>query len=310
MTPVSDTPLPAQRIAGVPGCAIGVGLPAAIAGASGTLVVEWARQAEALGFASLAVVDRVVYPSHDPLVALAAAAAVTREIMLATTILIAPLRHRVMLAKQLASLAALAPGRLVVGVGSGARADDYRCLELDPSDRGRKLDDSLAWLSDRFDDVSPLDPVAFPRPGLLVGGSGARAFSRMARFGDGWVFGGGPVAQLGDGIAAANRAWVAADRPGAPSIWAMSYFALDRTHDGAAYLRDYYAFLGPLAARLVSGNLEKSAQAVAQLAHRCADMGCGHLVLFPTVADLAELDRLAQVVPRLPARHPIVAGGG
>ena len=45
---------------------IGVGLPAHLPGVDGATVVESARRGEALGFASLAVIDRIVYPNFEP----------------------------------------------------------------------------------------------------------------------------------------------------------------------------------------------------------------------------------------------------
>ena len=100
---------------------IGVGLPTTVPGADGATVIEWARRAEAGPFASLGVLDRLVYDSYDPLIALAAAAAVTQRVRLATTIVIGPLHNTALLAKMAASLDALAGGRLVLGLAVGAR---------------------------------------------------------------------------------------------------------------------------------------------------------------------------------------------
>ncbi|WP_203713452.1 LLM class flavin-dependent oxidoreductase [Asanoa siamensis] len=61
---------------------IGIGLPNAIPGVPGRTLVEWARRAEDLGFAGLSTIDRIAYPNHDALTALAAAAAVTNRIEL------------------------------------------------------------------------------------------------------------------------------------------------------------------------------------------------------------------------------------
>jgi len=56
---------------------VGIGLPNAVPGTSGSSLIAWARRAETWGFASLAVIDRVVYDNYEALVTLAAAAAVT-----------------------------------------------------------------------------------------------------------------------------------------------------------------------------------------------------------------------------------------
>src|SRR2546422_10165005 len=100
---------------------VGVGLPSTIPGAQGQLIIEWSRRADEGPFSSLGVLDRLVYDSYDPLITLAAAAAVTRRVRLATTIVIGLLRNTVILAKVAASLDALSEGRLVLGLAVGAR---------------------------------------------------------------------------------------------------------------------------------------------------------------------------------------------
>jgi alkanesulfonate monooxygenase SsuD/methylene tetrahydromethanopterin reductase-like flavin-dependent oxidoreductase (luciferase family) len=61
----------------------------------------------------------------DPLVSLAAAAAVTQRIRLATTTLPLPNRNEVLVAKQAAVIDRLSDGRLTLGVSLGSRPDDY-----------------------------------------------------------------------------------------------------------------------------------------------------------------------------------------
>jgi len=68
---------------------IGVGLPTTVPGATGELLLDWARRADAGPFSSVAVLDRVVYDSYEPFATLAAAAAATSRIRLATMIAIA-----------------------------------------------------------------------------------------------------------------------------------------------------------------------------------------------------------------------------
>jgi len=69
----------------------------------------------------------------------------------------------------------------------------------------------------------------------------------------------------------------------------------DDVEQGAAYLRDYYAFTGPFAEKLAAGNL-RSPRMVKDLVRGYEEAGCDHLVLLPTVSDPAQLDRLADVL--------------
>jgi alkanesulfonate monooxygenase SsuD/methylene tetrahydromethanopterin reductase-like flavin-dependent oxidoreductase (luciferase family) len=278
---------------------VGVGLPAAVPGTAGDLVLEWARRAEQGPFASVGVLDRVAYDSYDPLLALAAAAAVTTRPRLVTMVVIAPLRGPALLAKQAASLDALSGGRLTLGLAIGARHEDYDVAGVDHSDRGRRFDEQLAYLRDAWEEgrIGPA-PARPDGPELLVGGSGGQAFARVARYADGYVHGGGPPRAFASAASKAWAAWTDAGRPGRPRLWGQAYFALGERPDvdrGAAYLRDYYAFTGPFAERIAAGNLT-SPQMVKDLARGYEEAGCDHLVLLPTVADLAQLERLAEVL--------------
>src|SRR5918992_2350027 len=123
---------------------IGIGLPNSVRGVDRAGIVEWARRAEDAGFASLGTIDRLVYPSYESLIALAAAAAVTDRIRLVTDILLAPLhRNTALLAKQAATLNSLSEGRLVLGMAPGARADDYEVSGVEMRVRGRIFDRQL-----------------------------------------------------------------------------------------------------------------------------------------------------------------------
>jgi probable F420-dependent oxidoreductase len=100
---------------------VGVGLPNTTPGSNGELMIEWARRADAGPFSSLGVLDRLLYDSFDPFASLAAAAAVTERIGLATMIAIGPLRPAAALVKHAASVQALSGGRLTLGLGTGTR---------------------------------------------------------------------------------------------------------------------------------------------------------------------------------------------
>jgi alkanesulfonate monooxygenase SsuD/methylene tetrahydromethanopterin reductase-like flavin-dependent oxidoreductase (luciferase family) len=272
---------------------VGVGLPTTTPGTDGAMVLEWARRADAGPFSSLAVLDRVVYDCLDPFAALAAAAAVTARVRLATMIAIGPLRATALLAKQAASVHALSSRRLTLGLAIGARIEDYQAAGIDHRGRGGRLSEQLAYLRGGIDE----DRVGPAREGieLLVGGASGQTFSRMARYADGYAHGGGPPRAFAGAAARARAAWRDLGRPGRPRLWGQGYFALGDVERGNAYLRDYYAFTGPFAERVVAANLT-SARAVKDFLRGYEEAGCDELVLFPTTADAAELDRLAEVV--------------
>src|SRR5436190_10205637 len=143
---------------------VGIGLPATIPGAEGDQILEWARRAEARGFSSLGTIDRLVYGNYEPLIALAAAAAVTERIRLATTILIAPIRgNAALLAKEAASVDRLSGGRLVFGVAVGGREDDYEASGVDFHTRGRQFEEILrtwkrVWDGESFGTAGAIGP--------------------------------------------------------------------------------------------------------------------------------------------------------
>lgn len=83
-------------------------------------LIRQARLAETLGFDSVWAGDSpITRPRADPLMVLAAAAGVTERVTLGTAVLLAGLRHPILLAHQLATLDRIAEGRLIVGMGAG-----------------------------------------------------------------------------------------------------------------------------------------------------------------------------------------------
>jgi alkanesulfonate monooxygenase SsuD/methylene tetrahydromethanopterin reductase-like flavin-dependent oxidoreductase (luciferase family) len=161
---------------------IGIALPTALAGVDGPTLLEWSRRAESLGFSTLAVPDRLVYDSFDPLTALTAAAAVTARISLATSVLLAPLHtNHAGFAKQVASLDRLAGGRLVLGLGTGPREDDFAASGVDFRRRGADLDRLLDRAATIWRDsalgIGPA-PATPGGPPLLFGGFVPAAFRR------------------------------------------------------------------------------------------------------------------------------------
>lgn len=283
---------------------VGIGLPATIPGTGRDQLLEWARRAEARGFSSLGTIDRIVYDNYDPLIALAAAAAVTERIRLATTILIAPYRaNGALVAKQAASLDRVSDGRLVLGVAVGGREDDYEVSGVDFRRRGALFERMLeqwrdVWAGESFGTAGAIGPrPARERPTLVVGGQADVAFERAARYGDGWIMGGGAPEQFAQGAEKARAAWRAAGRDGSPRLMSLGYFALgDRAEEAAnAYLRDYYAFIGEYAGT-IADSAAKDAVTVKAYVQGFTEAGCDELVLMPCDPDPGQVDLLADAV--------------
>jgi alkanesulfonate monooxygenase SsuD/methylene tetrahydromethanopterin reductase-like flavin-dependent oxidoreductase (luciferase family) len=278
---------------------IGIGLPNAVPGVGRAGIVEWARRAEAAGFSSLGTLDRIAYGNYESLIALAAAAAVTDRIKLATDILIAPLRaNTALLAKQTATIDHLAGGgRVVLGLAPGGRRDDYELSGVDFSRRGRIFDRQLEALGRFWDGEGGVGPRSRPR--VLVGGTVDVSFRRAAKFGDGWTAGGGGPEYFAPGREKAREAWRAAGRDDEPRTMALFYFALgdDAQDQVRRSLGDYYSFAGEYAERIVSSAATDEDTLRGYIA-AYTEAGCDEVICFPASADPAQVDKLAEAVLR------------
>jgi alkanesulfonate monooxygenase SsuD/methylene tetrahydromethanopterin reductase-like flavin-dependent oxidoreductase (luciferase family) len=137
----------------------------------------------------------------DGLTTAASMLAAQAELPVYVGLYLLPLRHPVPVARQLATLAQLAPGRLTLGVGIGG--EDPHELEIcgvDPKTRGRRMDECLQILRGlatgtpvTFEGTffsmkeALIVPAPCPPIPLIVGGRSDAAVSRAARFGDGWL---------------------------------------------------------------------------------------------------------------------------
>jgi hypothetical protein len=155
------------------------------------------------------------------------------------------------------------------------------------------LSEQLAFLRGQLDE-SGIGPKRSLMK-LLVGGASGAALARMARYADGYAHGGGPPKAFGSAANRARAAWRDLERPGEPRLWGQGYFAFGDPDHGSAYIKDYYAFTGPFAEKIAAGNLT-SARAVRDFVRGYEAEGCDELILYPTVASLDDLDRLAEAV--------------
>ncbi|WP_406370273.1 LLM class F420-dependent oxidoreductase [Streptomyces sp. NBC_00647] len=194
-------------------------------------VPDVARAAEAIGYDSLWVFERALFPDPptqglygieglawpdgyrgvaDPLVTLTLAAAVTERAALGTSVLVAPLHGPFQLAKALASLDAASGGRVVAGLGTGWSLDEYAAASARPfEERGQVLDEVIAvcravWGPDPVVYDGTLTKIASavvgPKPArpipILLAANTGKARRRLVDHADGWMPIGMGVEQL------------------------------------------------------------------------------------------------------------------
>jgi probable F420-dependent oxidoreductase len=164
-----------------------------------------AELAEDLGYDSLWAGDHISFhnPIVDITVALSTFAARTERITIGAGILLLPLRHPSLVAKEFASLDYVSGGRLVLGVGVGGEGrGDFSAVGVLIGERGARADEAMLALRElfrgppasfageffRFEGIS-IEPMS-TQPGgppLWVGGRSSAALRRAGRLGDGWM---------------------------------------------------------------------------------------------------------------------------
>lgn len=171
--------------------------------------VERAQMAEALGFSAMWLRDVPfnvpsfgdVGQMYDPFVYLGTLAATTKTIALGTASIILPLRHPAHVAKAAATADVLSGGRVLLGVASGDRPEEYPAMKMSFPDRGARFQDSFRYIRDMARDFPQADreqgtltghmdmlpkPQANRLPMLITGGS-QQTPEWVAEHGDGWI---------------------------------------------------------------------------------------------------------------------------
>jgi probable F420-dependent oxidoreductase len=190
-----------------------------------------ARAAEEAGYDSFVVPDSICYPEVsdttypfnpdgsrefledkpflEPFSIIPAMGAVTDTIRFVTFVIKLPIRHPVLVAKQITSTAVLTDDRLVLGVGSSPWPEDYEITDVPWARRGKRMDEMITVMRGliaggffefhgEIFDVPSLKMCPTPRRPvpILIGGHHEAALKRAAVDGDGWLHGGGDPADL------------------------------------------------------------------------------------------------------------------
>jgi probable F420-dependent oxidoreductase len=218
---------------------IGFGLPVSGAWASVDILSHVARRAEELGYHELWSFQRLLSPVdgswgeqyrsvHDPLLALAYAAALTTRIRLGVAVMNMPFLSPVLLAKQTATLDILCRGRLDLGLGLGWADEEYAATGATRHRLPVRAEEFIrVYRSLLTDDVVEHDgefyhvprarqdpkPVQRPHPPILLGGTVPAALRRAGRLADGWVSSSrANLVTIGDSIRIVERAAADAGR--------------------------------------------------------------------------------------------------
>ncbi len=171
--------------------------------------IERVRLAESLGFSAIWLRDVPFnVPSfgdagqpYDPFVYLGLLAGKTESIALGVASIILPLRHPAHVAKAAASVDVLSEGRLVLGIASGDRPEEYPALNLPFSDRGARFRAGYDYIRQMSEDAPAFDSIygspdsgmdMLPKPTagrlpLLITGGSQQEPSWIAEHGDGWM---------------------------------------------------------------------------------------------------------------------------
>ncbi len=208
---------------------LGFFLPQLGQAAGPAAIVHAAQRAEALGYDSVWVTERLLYPikpqtpyagaadgvlpeaykrAFDPLETLTFAAAHTRRIALGTSVLDMPYYNPVMLARRLTTLDVFSEGRVRVGFGQGWSKDEYDAVGISPKGLGRRADEFLQvlkaiWTTDPVEfrgeffrvprSIIQPKPVQKPHPPIYLAAYTPSALKRAATLADGWHPAGVPL---------------------------------------------------------------------------------------------------------------------
>ena len=202
---------------------VGITYPVMEPGWTGAILKQWAEAIDQGPFSSLSFGERIAYDNPDFMTAMGACAGWTKRVDLAATVLVAPLYHPVVLAKQLATLDEVSGGRLVAGLGIGGREDDYLAAGADLAGRSNAaLAKQVAvmrrvWAGENVSGtLLPTGPTPKPgRPRLMAGAMGPKAVKAASAWADGitgFSFGPDPK-EIEQSIRMIRDTWKQAGRP-------------------------------------------------------------------------------------------------
>ena len=285
----------------------GLQLPYVVPATRNDLLV-FAQRADDGPFRTLTIGERITYDNPEQIVALAAAAAVTRRVRLLSDVTVLPLHPPALLAKAFATIDRLSEGRLIVTAGVGARREDFAAVGAPYTDRWQRVDDVVAalkwaWASEAAEPSGTVigpPPYTPGGPPLHCAATGPKALARAVRWAvgyQGFTSDGSKDAMcaIAEQVTAAFAA-VGRDRPelGVSCFFALGDGALARMQE---VVGPYFGFADPdLQTAVLSTLTIASPDAIARTVSNAEAAGFDEVHFNPTTVDVAEIDRLEAVL--------------
>jgi probable F420-dependent oxidoreductase len=271
-----------------------------------------------MGCQSMWTIDRIAYDNLEPLTVLAAAAGVTQEIRLGTSVLLGNLRHASHVAKIVSTLDFISNGRVTLGLGFGSRESDYKAVEIPFEHRGSRAVEQVQlmkrlWSEDsvtfkgKFYNVENLSvgpkPIQKPHPPIWTGGSAEVSLKRAGTWADGFICGSSAIPDFPstwEKIAGYARA--AGRDPNRIRKAGLTFMAIDDDQSKAVravedYVMRYY---GRLRADVANTSLVGSPAAVTERIGAFLSKGLDTLIIGVADPDPRQLDLFGEkVLPKI-----------
>ena len=140
-------------------------------------------------------------------------------------------------------------------------------------------------------------PAQLGGPEVLIGAYAPAALRRVGQWADGFLGAVLPPDLMQQKFEGARDAWREAGRSGQPRLVAGRYYRLgpNSQEPGEGYIRDFFAFGRDRAEQIVQSILS-TPDAIKEAMQAYEGIGADELILWPTVSDLDQVDRLAEIV--------------
>ena len=276
----------------------------------------WSKRAEALGYESLWTQEAITgpVPILEPVALLSYLAAITEKVQLGTSVIVAPVRNPIQLAKSLGSLDHLSKGRLIVGLGLGGNPNDIPPFGFSSEKRVRRFTEIIqvmkalwtqpeAHFQGEFWQLDGIKmepkPLQKPHPPIWLGARHANAIRRAVKHADGWMgAGSSDTASFITAVDQTKMYLEEANRdPDSFTISKRVYVAVDDNEDRAeGRLKEWFGKRygnSDMASQVsVWGSAAKVTEGLAKVASAGAEM----ILLNPAFDDLEHLEALSEEV--------------